>query len=165
MMASWFRRAVLAGLLLAAYLFAWTPARTAWVTHLATPVLERTSAPTTRVSARPAAHTVRVQAREGTAFTYTAPAGIKFLLPGLFLTVVVAARPRLGLFFGGHLLLGSVTLLLTAAGAAGVPGGLGLADFLQAYGVDTYSLAVPVFIFAGSTRHLEPPQPQEGPTS
>lgn len=145
-MAAWLHRTVLAGLLVTAYLYAWTPARTAWVTHLAVPVLEHSAPPEAQVSARPRAHTVRVQAPSGATLTYSAPAGVKFLLPGLFLAVFGAARPRLGLFFGGHLFLGGVILLLDAVGVTGVPGGLSLADFVQQYGVDAYSLTMPILV-------------------
>jgi len=143
-MASWLRRAVLAGLLLAAYLFAWTPARTVWVTHLAEPVLKHTSAPNTRVSARSAAHTVRVQASGDAAFTYTAPAGVKFLLPGFFLLLLAPTRPPLGLFFLGHLSLGTVALGLLALETSELL--RFLAGFIQTYGVDAYSLMVPVLV-------------------
>ena len=147
-MRPWLHRAALAGLLLAAYLWAWTPARTAWVEHGAAPLLTLAAGPGAEVTARPAAHTVRVTPADGDATTYTAPAGIKFLLPGLFLILIAPARPRLGAFFGGHLGLGALALGLAAAGLAGLPGGLGLAGFVQTYGVDAYSLAVPTLVFA-----------------
>jgi len=146
---AWLQRAVLAGLLLTAYLWAWTPARTAWTTHgaaLVERVMDAADANGT-VSARPAAHTLRVQTGGDTTTGYTAPAGVKFLLPAGVLLLVVPTRPRLGLFFAGHLLLGGLALGLLAGGAAGLPGGLGLSRFLQAYGVDAYSLAVPVFVW------------------
>ncbi|PQJ35081.1 hypothetical protein BSZ35_11165 [Salinibacter sp. 10B] len=151
-MASWLHRILLAGLLLAAYLFAWTPARTAWVTHLATPVLEYSTSPEVQVSARARVHTIRVQAPSGAKLTYMAPAGVKFLLPGLFLTVFVVARPRLGLFFGGHLFLGGVVLLLAVGGVTGMPGGLILADFVQQYGIDAYSLTMPTLVLVRSLK-------------
>jgi hypothetical protein len=147
-MTAWLHRAALAGLLLAAYLWGWTPARTAWVEHGAAPLLTMVSPPDAAVTARPAAHIVRVTPADGDAMTYTAPAGVKFLLPGLFLILIAPARPRLGAFFGGHLGLGALALGLAAAGLAGLPGGLGLAGFVQTYGVDAYSLAVPTIIFA-----------------
>jgi hypothetical protein len=81
---------------------------------------------------------------------YTAPAGVKFLLPAGFLILVAPKRPRLRSFFAGHLLLGALGLGLLAGGVAGLPGGLGLSRFVQTYGVDTYSLAVPVLIFTRS---------------
>jgi hypothetical protein len=147
---AWLHRAVLAGLLLAAYLWAWTPARTAWTTQgaaLVERVLDAADA-TGSVSARPAAHTLRVQTGSDTTTGYTAPAGVKFLLPAGFLVIVAPGRPRLGTFFTGHLLLGGLGLALLVGEAAGLPGGLGLSRFVQTYGVDAYSLAVPVFVWA-----------------
>jgi hypothetical protein len=150
-MTAWLHRAGLAGLLLAAYLWAWTPARTAWTDGSAA-LLTRAAPTEVDVTARPAAHTIRLSGADASEARYTAPAGIKFLLPGLFLLLIGPARPRLWAFFAGHLGLGALALGLTAAGLAGLPGGLGLAGFVQTYGVDAYSLAVPVFVFARRKR-------------
>ena len=61
---------------------------------------------------------------------------------------MTASRPLLGTFFAGHLVLGGLTLGFAAAALAGLPGGLGLARFVQSYGVDAFSLSVPVLLFA-----------------
>jgi hypothetical protein len=146
---AWLHRAVLAGLLLAAYLWAWTPARTAW-TEQSTALVKRVMSPAdTRgsVTARPTTHTLRVNTGDDTVMEYTAPAGVKFLLPAGFLILVVPRRPRFGAFFAGHLLLGSLALALLAGGVAGLPGGLAFSHFVQTYGVDTHSLAVPTLLF------------------
>ena len=148
-MSSWIHRVVLAGLLLAAYLWAWTPARTAWTTQgaaLIEQVMTAAGAPGT-MTARPTAHAFRVGTERGTATSYAAPAGIKFLLPGLFLLLLAPSRPSLGPFFAGHLLLGALALALLAIGAAGLPAGRLMARFVQTYGTDAYSLAAPVFVF------------------
>jgi hypothetical protein len=155
-MASWAHRTVLAGLLLAAYLLAWTPARTAW-TRAAEILLDGSAPASARVSARPAAHTVHLQPANAGGITYRAPAGVKFLLPGLFLILIAPTRPWLGIFFAGHLALGGLALVILSVAAAGsLPGGPTLARFVQAYGVDAYSLAVPVLLFAARhpTRRL-----------
>ena len=149
-MSSWLHRVVLAGLLLAAYLWAWTPARTAWTTHgaaLIEQVMTAAGASGT-VTARPTAHAFRVGTERDTTTRYTAPAGIKFLLPGLFLLLLAPSRPTLGPFFAGHLLLGALALALLAVAAAGLPAGRLLARFVQTYGVDAYSLGVPVLVLA-----------------
>jgi hypothetical protein len=145
-MASWLRRSVLAGLLLAAYLYAWTPLRTEWTRGTAA-LLERAAPTTMTVAGRPAAHLVKVRTAEAHVLKYVAPAGVKFLLPGLFLVVAVPGRPRLAAFFGGHLALGALAAGLGAAGLAGLPGGVALSSFVQGYGVDAYSLIVPVLLF------------------
>jgi hypothetical protein len=111
-------------------------------------VLTRVADAEATVTARPAAHAVRVQMSADDRFRYRAPAGVKFLLPGLFLVVIAPARPRLWAFFGGHLALGALALGLGAGGIAGLPGGVALARFVQTYGVDAYSLAVPTLVFA-----------------
>jgi hypothetical protein len=148
-MAAWLHRSLLAGLLLATYLFAWTPARTAW-THGTAALFEHVLPAAHAVSARASAHTVRIQHSNDTGITYRAPAGIKFLLPGLFLVLIAPVRPRLFLFLGGHLGLGLLTMILILAAARGCPGGLAVARFLQSYGLDTYSLAVPVLLMVRS---------------
>jgi hypothetical protein len=153
-MASWAHRTVLAGLLLAAYLFAWTPARTAW-TRTAATVLNMAAPAATDVSARPTTHVVQIQLQTGTVFSYTAPAGVKFLLAGFALVFIAPTRPPLGTFFGGYLVLGGLTCGLAVAECIGLPGGLGLARFMQTYGVDAYSLSVPVLVVA----HRQSPRP------
>lgn len=148
---SWIHRLVLGGLLLTAYLSAWTPARTAWTEHSAALLTRATPAETT-VSPRLSAHRIRLSSTDGPSTRYTAPAGVKFLLPALFLLLIAPTRPRLAVFFAGHLLLGALALGLLTAGTAGLPAGLGLARFVQTYGVDAYSLAVPVFVFTRRNR-------------
>ena len=133
----------LCALLLAAYLWAWTPARTAWTTHAAGPVLTWAAGSADAVTVRPQAHIVQVTLDADTTLGYTSPAGVKFLLPGLFLLCIAPRRPWLGAFFAGHLALGALALGLLAGGAAGTPLLLRAADFVQAYAVDAYSLAVP----------------------
>ena len=147
-MSSWLHRTILAGLLLTAYLYAWTPLRTQW-TKMATVILQEAAPASQTVTARPDAHTMQVSASDGgDTISYRAPAGVKFLLPGCFLLLLAPARPRLGSFWAGHAGLGLLTVATATAGLAGLPGGLGLASFIQQYGVDAYSLAVPAFVFA-----------------
>lgn len=161
-MASWTHRTVLVGLLLAAYLLAWTPARTAW-TRTAATLLDRSAPSSARVSARPAAHTVRLRPPEAPGITYRAPAGVKFLLPGLFLILALPARPHLGAFFMGHLALGGLAwALLSAALATGHHGTFAVVGFVQQYGVDAYSLAVPVLLFARDRSSAPRPGPNPG---
>jgi len=149
MLTSWLHRTVLAGLLLAAYLWAWAPARTTWTKHSAALLKQVVvaSGPSGSITARPSAHVLRVATGDAST-PYTAPAGVKFLLPAGFLILVAPRRPHLGIFFAGHLLLGALALGLLAGGAIGLPGGLGLCRFVEAYGVDAYSLAVPVLVLS-----------------
>jgi hypothetical protein len=133
----------LCALLLAAYLWAWTPARTAWTTHLAGPTLTWAAPTPTAVTVRPQARIVQMAVDADTRLSYTAPAGVKFLLPGMVLLLVAPRRSWVGGFFAGHLALGGLVLVLLAGGATGSVLLLRAADFVQAYGVDAYSLAVP----------------------
>jgi hypothetical protein len=146
-MAAWLHRTGLVGLLLAAYLWAWTPARTEW-TRSVTTVMEQVAPTALTVSSRPQAHSIRVEKDQSVRLQYVAPAGVKFLLPALFLILIAPARPRIGLFFAGHAALAAIAAALGTAGLAGLPAGLGIASFVQTYGVDAYSLAVPVLVWA-----------------
>jgi len=152
---AWLHRAVIAGLLLAAYLWAWTPARTVWTVQSAA-LLEQVAGETDAVSARPRSHVLRFSTPERQTFDYTAPAGVKFLLPATALVLIAPRRPRLGLFFAGHLGLGALALGLYASGAAGWHGGFWIGQFTQAYGVDAYSLAVPVLVWVRSRSGRSP---------
>lgn len=149
--ATWVHRGVLVVLLFGAYQLAWTPARSTWITHGAAPLLERTQHLTGQqraITIRPAAKSLYIQTSTETIFRYTAPAGIKFLLPGLFLLVIAPRQSWIGLFFGGHLIISILTLLLLSADTAGLVGPARIADFVQIYGVDAYSLTLPIFVFA-----------------
>ena len=157
MLTDWLYRTVLVCLLLAAYLWAWPPARTLWTAQSAA-LLEHlvdARAADGAVAGSPDGHVLRVTVNDTTG-KYTAPAGVKFLLPAGFLVLVAPRRPRVGTFFAGHLLLGGLALGLLAGCTAGLPGGFGLSRFLQTYVVDAYSLAVPVLAFA-RTRYVEQP--------
>lgn len=142
-------RVVLASLLLVAYLYAWTPARTAWVAYGAGPLLEQVAKEArerTRVTVRPDAQTLRVERANGQAGGHAAPAGVKFLLPALILVGARPQRPGLWHFLGGHVLLGALVVSLLAGGAVGGAGAMGVADFVESYVVDAYSLGMAVFI-------------------
>lgn len=141
---AWLHRATLTALLLAAYLWAWTPARAAWVTQGAA-LLEVVAGDdaSPQIVARPQAPAIRVGSTAETVAKHTAPAGIKFLLPALVLVLIAPRRPRLGRFFAGHLGLGACVVGLLAAGTAGLPESFAVARFVEAYVVDAYSLAVP----------------------
>jgi hypothetical protein len=148
-MESWFHSTILAGLLLTAYLWAWTPVRTAWTNYGST-LLEQVVSATgsdASVSGRSGAHTLQFRVDDERTVGYAAPAGMRFLLPAGFLLLVAPRRPHLGLFFLGHLGLGLLGLSLLLGEAAGLPGSLELTRFIHDYAVEGYSLAVPVFVF------------------
>ncbi|PSQ96724.1 MAG: hypothetical protein BRD55_05465 [Bacteroidetes bacterium SW_9_63_38] len=135
--------------MLGAYLYAWTPLRTEWTRGTAA-LFDRAASPELTVTTSPPTHHIRIRADEARVLKYVAPAGVKFLLPGLFLVLLAPARPRLGLFLTGHLALGALAAGVGIAGLTGLPGGIELAAFVRSYGVDAYGLAVPVLVFVRS---------------
>lgn len=148
---AWIHRMVLVGLLVVAYELAWSPTRSVWISHGAAPLLERVLDVTDQqraMTVRSTARTLYIETTGEMIFRYTAPAGIKFLLPGLFLLIIAPRHPRIGVFFAGHLVLGLLTLLLLSGETAGMTGNAQIADFIQSYGVDAYSLTVPIFVLA-----------------
>lgn len=154
-LSSWIHRMVLVGLLFGAYELAWRPARSVWISHGAKPILERVldiSGQQRAMTVRSGTRSLYVETTGTMIFQYTAPGGIKFLLPGLFLLIIAPQHPRIGAFFMGHIALGLLTLLLLSAETAGITASAQIADFVQTYGVDAYSLTVPIFVFAQRIR-------------
>lgn len=150
-LSAWVHRLVLVGLLFAAYELAWRPARSAWISHGAAPLLERVLDFTNQhraMTVRSEPRALYIETTGEMIFRYTAPGGIKFLLPGLFLLIVAPRYPRIWEFLGGHLALGLLTLLLLSGETAAMTGSAQIADFVQSYGVDAYSLTVPIFVLA-----------------
>ena len=143
----WLHRAILAGLVLLAYLWAWTPARSVWITQGAQFLGTATSNNVSTIIARPEAPTIRVELADGQTAKHTAPAGIKFLLPALFLVLISPRRPHLGTFFAGHLALGVLALILFTTCTADAYGSLAAAGLVESYVVDAYSLPLPVLVF------------------
>ena len=153
----------MAGLLVLVYLLLWSPARRMLVAHGTYPVLEASAdgVPQASVRLNASAGVVRVDvARE--AFpsadvanergadawrgTLAAPAGVKFLLPALFLVVLAPGRLYWLAFGAGHLAFGALELgsgiVLVHAPAYGEP----LLRFVQSYATDAYSLGVPALV-------------------
>lgn len=132
--------------LLIVYIFLWRPAR-AWLTQrVAYPALaavetERSARFTVVPGANP--RVVEVRATEGgKSFSFGAPGGIRFLLPGLLLVGLYPRRPYWFYFWLYHLGLGMLLLVLLAVGIGWSGAGFTLHTFLSRYIIDATSLAV-----------------------
>ena len=146
--ATWLHRIVLGVLLVVAYQFLWTPARTVWIQAVATPLFERVAGSDQEIRAHPESHRVQVEEQGGEKVGYVAPVGVKFLLSAGFLIFLVPHRPPIVFFFFGHLVLGGLILVLFQMGIASIPAAGPIAEFLQTYGVNAYSLGLPVLFYA-----------------
>ncbi|PEN08682.1 hypothetical protein CRI93_02685 [Longimonas halophila] len=144
-------RLLLMGLLFIGYWTAWRPMRGVVLNEAAVPVLQWSAPSEAAVQAR--GGPVRITLSSGTQTSLPAPAGIPFLLPALFL---VAAFPKHGywlFFWAGHCLLFACMVAAWSAALMAWPGAFGVADFLQTYGVDLYSLGVPVALWVRHRQH------------
>lgn len=149
------QRGGLAILLLVAYVFAWRPAqckimKSAVHPALAAVVPEEADA---SVAFRPASATVRIHTPDNpvqSSGTMAAPAGVKFLLPGLIIVLLAPCRPYWMYFWIGHLLIGGVILLGWTLTIQGLDAAVFLPIFVRSYVVDAYSLVFPVLIWVRS---------------
>lgn len=140
-------------LLVLAYVFAWSPARDVLMIHGASPVVEAACSTGTCEQVRTSQHAVTVKATaDGPWVSIDPPAGVRFLLPALFILAIAPRSPYWLYFFGGHVTLTVLTLLLVYLGvAAGPLSVLYIARFISSYLLDAYSLAVPALLLARRT--------------
>ena len=146
-------RVLLAGLLLGAYFYAWRPyGRTTAVRSVAVPLCRAATAASAgswTVRARPGRRRLLLRSPSGDrSLGWTAPAGVRFLLPALGLVLVAPRRLYwLGLW-GGHVVLGTLGLALLCLGMVAGDGWLVLYDALTQYLVDAFSLGVAAWAVA-----------------
>jgi hypothetical protein len=142
------RRVAWAGLLLWAYVGVWgDTGRRAYIAHVARPVLE-TAAPADswRIRTAGGGRVIHVYDAVGTQVArHTAPAGVRFLLPGLLCILVAPTRWYWVGLWTGHLVLGGVGLALLAAALAGSEASYAAHAVLTRYLVDAFSLGVTAF--------------------
>ncbi len=138
-------RLLLIGLLFIGYWTAWRPMRGVVLNEVAVPILQWSASSETAVQAR--GGPVRITLPGGAQASLPAPAGIPFLLPALFLVAVFPKHGYWLFFWAGHCLLFAGMVAAWSAALMAWPGALGVADFLQTYGVDLYSLGVPVALW------------------
>lgn len=159
-------------LLLSAYLWLWRPART-WLTqHAARPLLtsvatlsgDATRATRFAVRSGNIPRVLRVvplpseevEERQGASFL--APAGIRFLLPALFLIAAFPRRPYWVWLWLLHVGAGIAALAVLAAGVGGWSGGLVAYRFWNGFALDLFSLLVPLWMWLRARQgHFLPP--------
>jgi hypothetical protein len=149
----WALRSSLMTLLVAVYVFAWSPARDAYMVHGAGAAMKSVCASEACAQVRTSRNAVTVKANEdGQPVSIDAPAGVRFLLPALFILAIAPRSPYWLYFFGGHVALTTFTVGLAYVGIAGSsPVTLYLARFASGYLLDGYSLTVPALLLARRT--------------
>lgn len=157
-------------LVLAAYVGAWRPARTALARHAAYPLLAAAAPPEASGEAVQLAgggEVVRAAParEEGAApLSFRAPAGVRFLVPGLFLAAAFPRRSYWLVLWGLHVAAGAVALAVLA-GAVRWGAGAGVYHFWTGLGRDVFSLLVPLWmgLRAHWGRFLPPPENGDAP--
>ena len=131
-------RALLVVALVGTYAYAWRPyGRTAAVHSGAVPILRATAGGSPNgctVQARPGGRRLVLRTSTGDrSFGWTAPAGVRFLLPALGVALLAPRRLYWLLLWGGHVALGALGLGLLCLGIAGSGIGFVLYDVLTRY--------------------------------
>jgi hypothetical protein len=151
----WVYRGWLSTLLIAVYFFAWSPVRSLIVTDLASPLLQEAARVQEEdfVDVNPTSGAVLITLEtidhHG---SFGAPAGVTFLLPGLFLVLFSPVRTGwLIVFWIGHCGISGLCLLGWFVALTGLMPGAYVAEFVNAYLVDAYSLLAPVIAVVGSS--------------
>ena len=147
---------VMAVILVLAYAYAWNPARTAAVRHVAYPLIKQSAAEggRARLQARrvffhaPGEGSAATRMAEGrTTKTYHPPVGVRFLIGALLLVVLFPFRPYWVVLWGLHLLLAAALLAAFSMGATGRGWGFGLYHFLHTYIVPAVSFGMPAVAY------------------
>lgn len=160
-------RALLVAALLGGYFYAWRPyGRTAATQFGGVPLLQATAGASPdgwTVRARPGGRRLTLQAPSGDrSFRWTAPAGVRFLLPALGVALLAPRRLYWLLLWGGHVALGALGLALLCLGVATGEAWFVLYDALTRYLVDAFSLGVAAWAVAVEL-DLGPSFPNEEP--
>lgn len=139
-------RVLLAGFLLGTYLYAWSPYGRTAAMRASAAVLHRVDAGTSSswsIRVRPEGHRLTLQPpSESRSYGWTAPAGVRFLLPALGVALLAPRRLYwLGLW-AGHLALGALGIALLCLGVTAGEWWFVLYDGLVQYFVDAFSLGV-----------------------
>ncbi|PAP76379.1 hypothetical protein BSZ37_07945 [Rubrivirga marina] len=84
--------------------------------------------------------------------SWTAPPGLLFLLPGLFLVGLRPRRPYWAVLLACHVALGGAQVALVAAGIAWSDAVFEAYRFSQTYATEAVGLGVPVLLYVLATR-------------
>ena len=153
-----------AGLLLAFYVAAMRPAREWAATHVARPLFEAVGTPRARAfvvattPARPDAvyavprrlydgRDLRQLAREGGTAEWSAPVGVLFLLPAMFLLARFPTRAFWLVLLGYHLAVGALSLAVFAVGLGWFEPAFEVYLFTRTYLTESVSLVVPLLLY------------------
>ena len=146
-------RALLVAFLLGGYVYVWRPyGRTAAVHSVAVPFLRSVTEASPggwTVRPRPGGRRLTLLAdSDNLSFGWTAPAGVRFLLPAVGLALVAPRRLYWLLLWGGHVALGALGIGLLGLGATTGSAWFVLYDALTRYLVDAFSLGVAAWAVA-----------------
>jgi hypothetical protein len=149
----WGAGVLLAVSLIVVYFTAWRPARALFTQHVAYPALTSIDTERSRqfrYAFRRGALRIGIRSTQpGVDSTkYSAPAGRDFLLPALLLVLLFPYRPYWLYFWGFHLAVGVLLLLLVALGITWADAAFALKQFLEHYVVQALSLSAPLLTLA-----------------
>ncbi|WP_143815418.1 hypothetical protein [Longibacter salinarum] len=138
-------------LIVVSYFALWQPVRNGWGNRVVYPVLSEIAEAYPGATVKTSGRGVRVTRKsvEGplNSIVTRPPAGVKFLLPALFVVGIAPDRPWWLGFFAGHILLA----VLVALSLAGFIVGLTFFGYfghgVQLYALDAYSLGFPIFAY------------------
>ena len=150
--------------MLAAYIGLVRPARLWTAEHVALPLFESIETPraaqyvVARAPERPDAvyaipraradgRDPRQLAREGGTAEWSAPVGVLFVLPAMFLVFVFPTRPFWLVLLGYHLIVGAVSLGVFAVGLGWFEPAFQLYLFTRTYLTESVSLVVPLLLY------------------
>lgn len=139
-------RAFLVVFLLGAYVYAWAPYGRTAATMAGAAALRRAvpdSHPQWSVQIRPEGHRLTLQSPSASrSIGWTAPAGVRFLLPALGVVLLGPRRLYWLYLWEGHLVLGALGIFFLALGVATGAFWFVLYDALTQYLVDAFSIGV-----------------------
>ncbi len=147
---------VFGALLLVGYVGAIRPARAWLAADVALPLFATVDTPRARsfdVGRPPTQPTAVLAVLEGEgpdadgAALWTAPAGVLFVLPAMFLALAFPARPYWLSLLAYHLAVGAGALAVVGLGLGWVEGAFALSTFSRTYLTEAVSLAVPLLLW------------------
>ena len=141
-------------LLLVAYIIAIRPVREGVAQHIAYPIFAAIDTPRSSqfdvvqpASRGEAVFVLPAGVAEAEPIAWSAPAGVIFLLPAMFLLAAFPTRPYWLYLLGYHLVLGLTTVVFFALGIGWLPAAFDLHQFARTYVSEGISLTIPLLLF------------------